>query len=220
MASLGRTMAVCHWRRRVTSNLRLQSRNVYGSITNGDRSCINSPDVMKSRRKLSMKGLIERSAFRYMPSLSVHTKATESKEDQPEDEMKDLGMKGKLKLLWERYGLVTVGTYLTTYIATLGGLYFALDSNTLLANNLGFDPIESSQRACDLFERVTGSTVLPGLIREYPFLGTLAVSWVITKVTEPIRAIFTIMVVPSVARALGRAPKKAPKRGEKSGTQN
>ena len=107
--------------------------------------------------------------------------------------------------------MVTVVTYLSTYVTTLSGLYFALDNDLLLASSLGFDPVTSVQRVCDLFETMTGSNMLPGLIRDEPRYGTFAVAWLITKFTEPARALLTVLLVPSISRAIGRTPKKIKK---------
>lgn len=70
------------------------------------------------------------------------------------------------------------------------------------------DPIAAVEKVTYLFEEVTGSTALPAYIRENPRVGTFAIAWVMTKVTEPVRAAITVGVVPSVARWLGRAPPK------------
>ena len=39
-------------------------------------------------------------------------------------------------------------------------------------------------------------------------VGTFAISWVMTKFTEPLRLGVTVAIVPTVARFLGKAPPK------------
>jgi len=81
------------------------------------------------------------------------------------------------------------------------------------------DPIAAVEKVTYLFEEITGSKSLPAYIRENPRVGTFAIAWVMTKVTEPVRAGLTIAVVPSIARALGRAPPKEEKEGAKIETK-
>jgi len=123
----------------------------------------------------------------------------------PED---DESLKGKVKKLWKQYGVVAIGTYLGIYVSVLSSVYFALEYDVFNASTFGFDPTSAVQKVCDLVENFTGSTFLPGYIREHPRVGTFAVAWVMTKFTEPLRLALAISVVPGVARTLGRAPPK------------
>jgi hypothetical protein len=46
------------------------------------------------------------------------------------------------------------------------------------------------------------------LIQKNPHVGNFVMAWVLTKFTEPARAVLTLAVVPRIARALGRVPGK------------
>ena len=55
-------------------------------------------------------------------------------------------------------------------------------------------------QACDKFEYYTGVTSLPEYIRNNPRAGTLAIAWVMTKFTEPVRIGLTAMIVPKLGQ--------------------
>lgn len=46
----------------------------------------------------------------------------------------------KLKKMWEAYGVIAVGTYLSVYVTTLGSLFLALDYDVFNAATVGLDP--------------------------------------------------------------------------------
>ena len=118
------------------------------------------------------------------------------------------GVKGGVKLLWKRYGMVAIGTYLGIYLSVLSSLFFSLDYDIFRSSTFGLDPAAAVQKVCDLVEQWTGNTSLPGFFRDHPRAGTFAVAWVMCKFTEPLRALVTVAIVPSVSRALGYAPPK------------
>lgn len=62
-------------------------------------------------------------------------------------------------------------------------------------------------------EGLTGITSLPGYFREHPRAGTLAIAWMLTKFTEPLRLGVTVAIVPTIARWIGRG-KDHPKAAE------
>eukprot|EP01033_Poteriospumella_lacustris_P011638 gene11638-8290_t len=115
----------------------------------------------------------------------------------------------KLKKMWEAYGVIAVGTYLSVYVTTLGSLFLALDYDVFNAATVGLDPTYAIHMFCDVVEKVTGNTHVPEYIRENPHVGTFAIAWVMTKFTEPFRLAFTIATVPSVARILGKKENKS-----------
>ena len=53
---------------------------------------------------------------------------------------------------------------------------------------------------CGIYQTITGSEALPNYIKENPRVGTFAIAWVMCKFTEPIRAVATVSIVPSIAR--------------------
>jgi len=124
------------------------------------------------------------------------------------EEEEDVSVKGRLKLLWKRYGLVAIGTYLGIYVSVLSSVFYALDYDVFRASTLGLDPVAAVKKVCDLVESATGNTSLPGYIRENPRVGTFAVAWVMTKFTEPLRLLVAVSITPAVARFLRLAPPK------------
>lgn len=117
-------------------------------------------------------------------------------------------VKSKVKVMWKNYGVVAITTYLCVYLCTLSSVFLSLDYDIFNAASFGLDPAAAVQKVCDIFESVTGSQALPNYIRDHPKVGTLAIAWVMTKFTEPIRLGFTLATVPQIARWLGRVPPK------------
>mmetsp|Transcript_33749 Transcript_33749/g.34384 ORF Transcript_33749/g.34384 Transcript_33749/m.34384 type:complete len:203 (+) Transcript_33749:29-637(+) len=109
----------------------------------------------------------------------------------------------KAKFLWNNYGYVAVGTYFGLYITTLSSIYGCLDYDIFNAAAFGLDPAHAVQKVCDIVEAISGYTTFPDYVRHHPQLGTLAVAWVMTKITEPARVVFTIFVVPKISSAIG-----------------
>lgn len=112
---------------------------------------------------------------------------------------------GKIRLMVQRYGKVAVVTYLGVYVTTLGLLFGAIES--------GVNPFDYGVDSGNMVDKVTG--MLEGYswgepvvesIRKNPHVGNFALAWILTKFTEPLRAVVTIGIVPRIARALGRAP--------------
>ena len=138
----------------------------------------------------------------------VGGKATPASAVVEEESEEDASMKGKLKLMWKRYGMVAIGTYLGIYVSVLSSVFFALDYDIFRAATFGLDPVAAVKKVCDLVESTTGNTSLPGYIREHPRVGTFAVAWVFTKFTEPLRLLVAVSVTPSVSRLLKYSPPK------------
>lgn len=110
----------------------------------------------------------------------------------------------RVKYMWNAYGKVAIGTYLSIYITTLGSIFMALNYDVFHAATFGLDPAHAIAKVGDIYETITGQANLPNYIREHPTVGTFAVAWVMTKFTEPARLAVTVTIVPSVARALAR----------------
>lgn len=113
-------------------------------------------------------------------------------------------MRDKFKQMWKKYGMIGITTYFSIYAFTLASIFVSLDMDLLSSGSFGLDPVAAVNRVCDLFESATGSKALPGYIRENPKVGTFAIAYVMTKVTEPIRFGVTFAIVPKIARLLGR----------------
>jgi hypothetical protein len=150
-------------------------------------------------------------AFRHMVVLNSHSKATDDTETKAKAASTGFSITGKfyqyrdlMKGMVDKYGRLFVGTYLGLYLSCLGGVFFALSNDMLNASSLGVDPVEAVHKACDIVEKITGYGGLGDFIRRYPSVGTLAISWVLTKTTEPLRLPLAVAITPSIARALGR----------------
>lgn len=59
---------------------------------------------------------------------------------------KEPSMKDRVKLLWKQYGMISVGTYLGVYVATLSSIFFSLDYDIFNAATFGFDPITAIKK--------------------------------------------------------------------------
>ena len=108
------------------------------------------------------------------------------------------GIKGLIK----KYGYLSVGTYLSIYIMTLGAIYTSLEFDIFNAATFGLDPVNMIKKVCDLVESTTGNTQLPAYIKTHPSAGIFAIAWVMTKFTEPVRLGVTIYAVPKISRFL------------------
>ena len=61
--------------------------------------------------------------------------------EKNEEVAKDEGLKGKVGELWGKYGYVAVGTYISVYVSTLGGIFISMDYDIFNAATFGFDPV-------------------------------------------------------------------------------
>jgi len=123
---------------------------------------------------------------------------------------KDTSVKSQFKRIWNRYGFLAIGTYAALYITTLGSIFISLDLNIFDATTFGFDPEIAVLKVCDFVESLTGNRDFPGYIRQNPRVGTFALAWIMTKVTEPLRLAITLAVLPQMARMLGRKNEESP----------
>jgi len=101
-----------------------------------------------------------------------------------------------LKLLWARYGVVFLSTYFGIYCITIGTMYKLVSANILSADN-----------AIDMLNYVHLDKVINFSAMD-PRAGNLAVAWILTKLTEPLRFVLAASICPKIARAVGRAPMK------------
>ena len=71
-----------------------------------------------------------------------HLSAGGKETSKPHDEIdSNLSTGEKLKVLWKKYGLLSVGTYLSMYGVTLTAMFFALKTDLLSASSFGLDPV-------------------------------------------------------------------------------
>ncbi|CAM9805952.1 unnamed protein product [Discosporangium mesarthrocarpum] len=119
---------------------------------------------------------------------------------------------GRLRTLWNQYGVVGLGTYFTIYVCTLGGLFVIYDFG-VMSNipNDGGDIIvklqELSQNLPEWMSQYTDPAI--DLMSKNPRARNLALAWATCKLTEPVRIVAAIAVTPRIARGLGYAPPSA-----------
>lgn len=168
---------------------RLGTSTRLGSSSNsGDSSSTNTT---KSSGNDRSKG--EGSA---VPGQAGSTGSTSVEEEGPK--------MGKLRLMVKRYGAVAVVTYLGVYVGTLGVLFAAVESG-LNPFDYGMDSNWLVEKATGMLEGYSWSEPVVEVIQKNPHAGNFAAAWILTKFTEPVRMLFTIAIVPRIARALGKA---------------
>jgi hypothetical protein len=116
--------------------------------------------------------------------------------------------------MFRMYGPVFVGTYMTVYVSTLGALYAGVQSGVLdpvaLFGWLGQDTGECHNTVdlvVDFMQKHTITEPYAPSVEKHPYLANLAVAWIATKFTEPIRLAVALPLTPRVARYFGYGPK-------------
>lgn len=116
--------------------------------------------------------------------------------------------------MFRMYGPVFVGTYATIYVSTLGALYLGVGSGALdpvsLFKMLGQDTgncHNTVDLVVDFMQRHTFTEAYAPSVEKHPHLANLAVAWIATKFTEPIRLAVALPLTPRIARYFGYGPK-------------
>jgi len=143
----------------------------------------------------SLSALIAR-PLHIQPFWASKPKSSSSSESKPSIGMeeKDPGVNqgkfAKMKMLWNKYGVVFIITYGSVYILTLTGIYILI-SNKLL----GFGDVIDLAKKTGLDKHVSVEYLNPAA-------GNFAAAWIVTKFTEPFRVGLSIALTPRLARAL------------------
>ncbi|OQR80892.1 hypothetical protein ACHHYP_17084 [Achlya hypogyna] len=121
---------------------------------------------------------------------------------------------GRLRALWNEYGLVAVGTYLSIYGVVLGSMYAAIETGVLSTKKErkegDADDGESPLNILTATNRMMEWTNKIGIGQylDIPEVNSktsaFLIAWVATKFTEPLRFAVTLMVTPRVARFVRR----------------
>lgn len=61
-------------------------------------------------------------------------------------DIEDNSLKGKVKVMWKKYGYISIGTYFGLYVTTLSSIFVLLDFDLVNASSFGFDPIETIKK--------------------------------------------------------------------------
>jgi len=111
----------------------------------------------------------------------------------------------KLKLLWKQYGYVALGTYVSAYVGMLLFTYGLASAGVIPAG----DAVKFIEWAGLDISDLSRGYVTPENIENYgPQAGRVFTAWLLTKISEPLRIIFTLSVTPAISRRLGYAPPK------------
>jgi hypothetical protein len=98
-----------------------------------------------------------------------------------------------VQALWSSYGYLFIGTYFSVYFITLGGAFVLVRADCIPGP--------------DVNEWLQGSFVKAWFfpnrdLHLSPFVSDFLKAWLVTKLTEPVRAVVTIAAVPMLARTL------------------
>ena len=125
------------------------------------------------------------------------------------------GRGGRLVDLWQQYGVVAIGTYLSVYVGTLGALFAGIETGAMVPSSLpiGDESLSTVENAAEIYRSLARRFHLDSMIdvdNLSPTWGNFLVAWVLTKFTEPARALVTVALTPSIARRLGRVNSAPP----------
>ena len=101
--------------------------------------------------------------------------------------------KAEFTALVQRYGWFTGYTYFGVYLVTLGGVYSAVCAGLLPSPD-----VNAVINGLSAKQYLLG----PEPVNIPPQWRDFATAWVITKTTEPLRLVITIVIVPILARRL------------------
>jgi hypothetical protein len=116
----------------------------------------------------------------------------------------------------KQYGPVFIGTYASIYFITLFGFYIGVDSGTVDPVTLfsflhDGEGIQESKSTADLvisyLQHYSWTRPVVPFLERNPHFANLGVAWVATKLTEPIRLVVTMGIVPKLANHLGYIPR-------------
>jgi Protein of unknown function (DUF1279) len=120
-----------------------------------------------------------------------------------------------------QYGPVFLGTYMSVYFATLGGLFLGVESGVLdpagLFHMLGHagddasgETINTVKLVIDFMEQYEFTSKYVHVIEKRPEVANLAVAWIAVKFTEPLRLAVSLAITPRIARYFGIQPNEVP----------
>lgn len=128
------------------------------------------------------------------------------------------------KSLIQKYGPAFVGTYLTVYVSTVAALFVGVESGVLdpaMVLSYVSDGQEAKSTVEVITEFMSHYPWMEGwapVIKNKPQIANLAVAWIATKFTEPVRLALTIAIVPKISRTFGFAQPKSEKSADGSST--
>lgn len=142
-------------------------------------------------------------------------KAESSSSESFREQMEDRKEQGLLAMasgreMAKKYGPVFAGTYLAVYVATVAGLFVGIESGALdpgyvlsMVSDNADEAKSTVQVIIDFMENHTITKPWAPFVERNPEIANLAVAWIATKFTEPIRLVISAAIVPKVHRTLG-----------------
>ena len=106
--------------------------------------------------------------------------------------------------VYSRHGIVFVGTYLGVYCGTLTSLFLLIDCGLLgeeRANQIIADVVNYFDLGDHLDFDVDPDSWKSWILNMNP---NLAIAWILTKFTEPMRLAISIAITPSLSRLMNR----------------
>eukprot|EP00548_Thalassiothrix_antarctica_P004107 CAMPEP_0194145662 /NCGR_PEP_ID=MMETSP0152-20130528/18208_1 /TAXON_ID=1049557 /ORGANISM="Thalassiothrix antarctica, Strain L6-D1" /LENGTH=228 /DNA_ID=CAMNT_0038845955 /DNA_START=234 /DNA_END=920 /DNA_ORIENTATION=+ len=201
-----------------------QSRNSTLPLSMGGSNGGGMDMGITTRKRKGKKQKNEVSNFDAPASmLKLEDKYNEQKSQGGKEELPKLAKRGA-KSSYERlkqYGPVFAGTYATVYIMTLGGLYGGVDTgfidpatimshlntaSTSVEGEIVEESLTTAQVIIDYLHHYAWTQPVVPFLEKNPHLANLAVAWVATKFTEPLRLLVCFAVVPKLADYLGFVP--------------
>lgn len=114
------------------------------------------------------------------------------------------------KEMLQQYGPVFVGTYMSIYFLTWGTLFVGMDSGLLdpvaILGWIGGNAQEGKSTVhvvVEILEKYSWTAPYAETVEKNPHFANLAVAWITTKFTEPLRLAVTLGIVPKLARHFG-----------------
>ena len=117
--------------------------------------------------------------------------------------------KDKIMSLWNRYGVVFVGTYLGVYCVTLGSIFVILDfgllgperAHQMIADVAGYLNLSDHFDPDHIDPESWNAWYYTWIARMNP---NFAFAWIVTKFTEPLRLATSVLITPPLARLVKR----------------
>jgi len=155
-------------------------------------------------------------AFKNKKEESDTVQITKDDEEEPQ--------KNSFRAMFRRYGKVFVGTYFAVYVSTVLGLFMSVQSghldamyimSLLTGTSAPADPggvadpatikeaADAMKEIVELLESYTLTRPVAPMVEQYPWTANLAIAWIATKFTEPIRFGLTVVVTPTIAKMFG-----------------
>ena len=82
-------------------------------------------------------------AHRFLTQTHLFSTKNENISSQQTNNLNEISLKDKIKVMWKSYGYVAIGTYVSVYLVTLSSIFFSLDMDIFHAATVGLDPVSA-----------------------------------------------------------------------------